>query len=75
MQKEVITVITEYLGLSPGDLDRGLLLYEDLNLSPIEINDLVSHLSQKFNLSLRSEDLADVKTVDDLIILVEDNSI
>lgn len=75
MQKEVITVITEYLGLSPGDLDRGSLLYEDLNLSPIEINDLVSHLSEKFNLSLPPEDLADIKTVDDLIILIEDNSI
>lgn len=74
-QKEVITSVAEYLGLSPQDLDKESDLFEDLNLGPIEFNDLISHLSGKFNVILSSEDISEIKTVDDLIVLIEDNLI
>lgn len=74
-QIEVIAAISEYLGISPTDLDRGSAFNEDLNLGPVEFNDLVSHLSGKFSVILSSEDLSEVKTIDDLIVLIEDNLI
>ena len=58
-QKEVIAAVADFLGLSPGDLDRGSELVEDLNLGPIELNDLISHLSEKFNVILSTEDISD----------------
>lgn len=75
MQKEIIAEVAEYLGLSPTDLDRGSTFTEDLNLGPVEFNDLISYLSEKFNVILSSEDLSEVKTVDDLLVLIEDNLI
>lgn len=73
--KEIVQVIAEYLGLSPEDLDRQALLRDDLNLGPIELNDLLSQLSQHFNISFEAEEVEGLKKVEDLIMLVEDNLI
>lgn len=72
---QIIQQIAEHLGLSPEDVDRGALLREDLSLGPIELNDLLSNLSQKFNVSFDPDEIENLKKVDDLIVLVEDNLI
>lgn len=70
---DILKEIAEHLGLNPEDLDRGALLSDELNLGPIELNDLLSDLAQKFNITFNPEDVEDLKKVDDLIVLVEDN--
>lgn len=74
-QKEIVAEIAQVLGLSPQDIDKQASLEEDLNLGQLEFNDLISHLSQKFDVVLDPEDLSQVKTIEDLIVLIEDNSI
>lgn len=74
-QKEIMQEMAQYLGLSAADLDRHALLREDLNLGPIEFNDLISNLSDHFDIIMDPEELSNVKTVDDLVILIEDNLI
>lgn len=74
-QKEILEAIADHLGLSVGDIDKHANLREDLNLGPIEINDLLADLTQKFGVSFDPEDLSDLETVDDLLVLVEDNSL
>lgn len=70
---QIIQAIAEDLGLSPEDVDRHANLREELNLGPIELNDLLAYLSQKFNVTFDDVDIEDLKKVDDLIVLVEDN--
>lgn len=72
-QKEIISTIAEYLGISLTDIDRSSDLREDLGLGIIELNDLVSKLSQHFQITFDSEEVAGLQTVDDLIVLIEDN--
>lgn len=72
---EILKVIAEHLGLSPEDVDRHADLREELNLGPIELNDLLSDLSKRFNVSFDDADIEDLQKVDDLIVLVEDNSL
>ena len=74
-EAQIIQAIAEHLSLSPEDLDRHSLLREDLNLGPVELNDLLSDLSQKFGVSISDEDVEHLKKVDDLIVLIEDNLI
>lgn len=74
-ETKIIQAIAEHLGLPPEDLDRQALLREELNLGPIELNDLLDDLSEKFDVTFDSLDLEEVKKVDDLIVLVEDNLI
>lgn len=72
---DIIQVIADHLGLSPEDLDLNSRLREDLSLGPIELNDLINHLSKHFNISFEPEDIEDVKKIGDLVVLVEDNLI
>lgn len=70
---EIMKAIAEHLSLSPEDLDRHALLREELNLGPIELNDLLHSLSQRFGVSFEAEDVENLKKVDDIIVLIEDN--
>lgn len=72
-EKEILQAITEHLGLSLEDIDRNALLREDLSLGPIELNDLLSNLSQKFRITFDPSDVDGLKKVEDIIVLVEDN--
>lgn len=70
---DIIAAIAEHLGLNPEDVDRHALLSEELNLGPIELNDLLLSLSHKFNISFDPSEMSELKKVDDIIVLVEDN--
>lgn len=70
---QIIQAIAEHLGLSVEDLDRHALLREELNLGPIELDDLLSHLAQKFNVTFEPDEVENLRKVDDLIVLIEDN--
>lgn len=72
-ETKITQAIAEHLGLSIEDLDRHALLREELNLGPIELNDLLSDLSQKFDVTLNPEEVEDLKRIDDIIVLIEDN--
>lgn len=71
--QDIVAAIAEHLGLNPEDLDRQALLREDLNLGPIELNDLLSEISAKFSVTFQPEDVENLKKVEDIINLVEDN--
>lgn len=70
---DILKTIAEHLGLSPEDLDKHALLREELGLGPIELNDLLSNLSQKFNINFEPQDVRNLHNIEDLIVLVEDN--
>ncbi len=72
-EQQIIEAIAEHLGLPPEDLDRHALLRDELNLGPIELDELVSDLSRRFNVTFDPVEIEDIKKVDDLIVLVEDN--
>lgn len=75
MEGKVIQEISEHLGLSPQDLDREALLRDDLGLGPVELTDLLNDISSKFDITFDPEEVSSLQTVEDLIMLVEDNSI
>lgn len=74
-EAQIIQAIAEHLGLSAEDLDRHALLRDELNLGPIEIDELLNFLSQKFDVNIEPEEVEDLKKVDDLVVLIEDNLI
>lgn len=74
-EAQIIKAIADHLSISAEDLDRHCLLREDLNLGPVELNDLLTDLSCKFDVSISDEDVEHLKKVDDLIVLIEDNLI
>lgn len=72
-QAEVIKIIAKQLALNPEDIDRQTLLREELSLGPIELNDLLTELSNEFSISFDPQEVEHLNKVEDLISLVEDN--
>lgn len=73
--KKILQAIAEHLGVSGDDIDREASLEQDLGLGPVEISDLLNYLAQKFDLSFSQEEMDNLQSVEDLIVLVEDNLI
>lgn len=71
-QKKIIEAIAENLGLPVADIDVESHLQDDLGLNPVEIADLLGSLSDTFNIVFEAQEPSQVKTVGDLIELVED---
>lgn len=74
-QKEIIEKIAEHLGVTSNDIDVNASLVDDLELGPVEISDLLSELSTHFNVVFMPEDVAEIKTIEDLVVLIEDLSL
>ena len=70
---DIIKTIAEHLALNTEDLDRQTLLREELNLGPLELNDLLSALSHKFHVTFESDEVENLIKIEDLVNLVEDN--
>lgn len=70
---EVIKIIADHLGLNPEDIDRNSSLRDELELSPIQLNDLLVALSVKFDVMFNPAEVENLQKVEDLISLVEDN--
>lgn len=75
IQTEVIAEIAKHLGVTPQDIDISAGLSDDLGLGPVEMADLISAISLKFDVAFNSSDLHNIKTVDDLVVAVEDLSL
>ncbi len=74
-QTAVIAEIAKHLGVTPQDIDNSAGLSDDLGLGPVEMADLISAISQKFNVAFTAAELHNIKTVDDLVVAVEDLSL
>ena len=74
-QREILQNIADILGLSVQDIDRDATFRDDLGLGPVEFNDLIAQLTQRLDVILDPDEVSGSKTVEDLIILIEDNLI
>jgi acyl carrier protein len=75
-QQDVIASIAEHLGVTPQDVNMEATLMDDLGLGPIEFQELITYLSNTFNVRFDpSEVRENVKTVRDLVALIEDLSL
>lgn len=75
IQTDVIAEIAKHLGVTPQDIDVNADLSDDLGLGPVEMADLISAISQKFNVAFNNAELHHIKSVEDLVVAVEDLSL
>ncbi len=69
---EIIAAIAKHLAVTPQDIDLHSSLDKDLGLGPLEKADLLSALSQQFEVTFDPTELDSVETVNDLVVMVED---
>ncbi|MCL4367038.1 DUF1493 family protein [Patescibacteria group bacterium] len=71
-QKQIIEAIAQALTLPESDIDLDSSLQDDLGLNPVEIADLLGSLSKEFKIFFEQSDVTGLKTVGDLVVLIED---
>lgn len=68
-------IISEQCGVSENLINSSAKLTTDLNLSELEISDLLVTLSKEFKFQLPEElNLSTIETIDDIINLIEQHT-
>lgn len=75
MQNQVVEEIAKHLGVTIQDIDINSSLAEDLGLGPVELADLIAALSLKFQVNFDPAETENLKTVHDLVVVIEDLSL
>jgi acyl carrier protein len=75
MQKQVIAEFAKHLGVTPQDIDLSASLAEDLGIGPVELADLITYMSEKFQVTFHTSDIEGLRTVNDLVVAIEDLSL
>ena len=75
MQKQVIAEFAKHLGVTPQDIDLSASLAEDLGIGSVEMADLINFMSEKFQVTFHRSDIEGLRTVNDLVVAIEDLSL
>jgi acyl carrier protein len=67
IQKEIIEVIVDQLGVDAADVTREKSFVEDLNADSLDLTELIMSLEERFGLEIKEEEAAKLKTVGDVI--------
>lgn len=70
--QQIIEAIAEILALPIVDIDIESHLRSDLGLNAVEVADLLENLSEKFTIIIEPREAENIKTVGDLVELIED---
>lgn len=69
--KQVVEIISEELLINKKDLTATTRLKEDLNVDSLDVVELVMDLEAMFNVRISDEEAASIKTIEDIVKLVE----
>lgn len=67
VRKDLIEILTKLAGLEPDQVKDGDRLREDLGMDSLQSMELLSRVSDKYELDLDVEDVMDVETVGDVV--------
>lgn len=73
LEKAIIKIISNRLGISTKEINRNSSLTQDLNASQLEISDLILALEENFHLKIPEEELGNFNKVDDIINYITDH--
>lgn len=73
-ETQLLELISQNLDVDKEKITSETDFYTDLNASRLEVADLLQACQQKFNLNLGEEAIHEVKTVADLLKILEETS-
>lgn len=72
MKDKVLDIIAEQLNIEPEDLKPEMDFVDDLNQDSIELVELIMSLEDEFGIEVDEEKLEQIRTVGDVLDLVEE---
>lgn len=70
-KEKVFDIITDVIGAAQDELNTDKLLVEDLSCDSLDIFEIVMNIEKEFDIRVSDDKYTDLKTVGDLVNLVE----
>jgi acyl carrier protein len=74
IEEKIKQIISESLGIPVNQLTNDAEFAKDLNVTPLEISDLLMGFEKEFNVPISKEESTNFNTVGDVISFLEENS-
>ena len=71
IQKQIIDIIVEQLGVDAADVTPEKSFVEDLNADSLDLTELIMTFEERFGFEISEEDAEKLKTVADVISYIE----
>ena len=70
LEKEVIDIVVEQLGIDASEVNASKSFVEDLNADSLDLTELIMTFEEKFGFEISEEDAEKLKTVGDVITYI-----
>jgi len=67
LEKEVIDIVVEQLGVDPADVALDKKFVEDLNADSLDLTELIMTFEERFGFEISEEESEKLKTVGDVV--------
>ena len=67
IEKEVIDIVVEQLGVDPSEVSLDKSFVEDLNADSLDLTELIMTFEEKFGFEISEEETEKLKTVRDVV--------
>ncbi len=71
VEKEVIDIVVEQLGVDKEDVNLAKSFVEDLNADSLDLTELIMTLEERFGCEISEEEAEKLRTVGDVVNFVE----
>jgi acyl carrier protein len=71
IEKEVIDIVVEQLGVDAQDVTLEKSFVEDLNADSLDLTELVMTLEERFGIEISEQEAAQLKTVADVVAYIK----
>ena len=71
IEKEVIDIVVEQLGVDRDDVTPEKSFVEDLNADSLDLTELIMTFEERFGCEISQEEAEKLKTVQDVIVYLE----
>lgn len=71
LEKEVIDIVVEQLGVDKEDVTLSKSFVEDLNADSLDLTELIMTLEERFDCEISEEEAEKLKTVGDVVAYVK----
>ncbi len=71
IEKEVIDIVVEQLGVDPADVSLEKTFVEDLNADSLDLTELIMTFEERFGFEISEEESEKLKTVGDVVTYIK----
>ena len=71
LQKEVIDIVVEQLGVDAADVTLDKSFVEDLNADSLDLTELIMTFEERFGFEISEEEAEKLRTVEDAVTYIE----